>query len=196
MIIGITGHKRSGKDTTYQIIQQIYPYAERRAFADKLKQSAAALLGIPVEEIERLKTDPSYHLTVQHFNVFEYSPIAQMNVRTFLQRYGTEAHREVFGEDFWLEQCLPRDEMSNYLDHKKLIVVTDVRFDNEASWIIRMGGDIWSLNRDAVKDESDEHASEVPVDGDYVSVKIDNNGTLDDLYTKIETELEINGFHR
>ena len=30
-----------------------------------------------------------------------------MTFREFLQRYGTEAHRDVFGKDFWLEYTLP-----------------------------------------------------------------------------------------
>jgi len=55
MVIGLNGRLKSGKDTTYQIIQELYPHAERVSFADKLKDSAAASLNMPREMLETLK---------------------------------------------------------------------------------------------------------------------------------------------
>lgn len=52
MIIGISGKKNSGKDTIADMIQQIDPKWERKAFANKLKEFLASILNIPVSKFE------------------------------------------------------------------------------------------------------------------------------------------------
>src|SRR5881394_3350138 len=101
MIIGLNGRMRSGKDTVAHILTKHFSNIERVAFAGKLKQSAAASLGISVETLEDLKLREDVYI-----QVVQDPHIIDFNIRQYLQRYGTEAHRDVFGDDFWVEQVL------------------------------------------------------------------------------------------
>jgi len=184
MIIGLNGRLRSGKDTTYSIIQDLYPHAERVSFADKLKDSAAASLGIDRELMEELKNEEEVRL-VFAFPVEGYEELYQkmqdyqMTIREYLQRYGTESHREVFGTDFWVDMALPLDT-----DHSdRLLVVTDVRFPNEARRVKDLGGQVWKIERDTRTVFSD-HPSEQNLDK-YVDVFVDNTRSLYELRTNL-----------
>jgi len=99
----------------------------------------------------------------------------QMTIREYLQRYGTESHREVFGTDFWVDMALPIDT-----DHSdKLLVVTDVRFPNEATRVKDLGGQVWKIERETETAHGD-HPSEQDLD-QWVDVFVDNTGSLYDL---------------
>src|SRR6516165_2411699 len=113
MLIGLTGLKGVGKDTVAAILVKDYNY-ERRAFADPLKKSVAALFDIPFHMVDKLKNDPSIRVTlVKHDYGLDQMRWAghgnDLTFREFLQRYGTEAHRDVpeMGHDFWVELLLP-----------------------------------------------------------------------------------------
>jgi hypothetical protein len=184
MIIGLTGKKQSGKDTTYKIIKGAYDNQGfhtpviRIGFADKVKEATANLLGLDLELIEKYKQledipqlyiegngedSPGNHIAISH-------PL-NLSVRNILQRMGTEVGRNMFGQDFWLQQAL-----SPNIDHsKKVIVVTDVRFDNEAEWIKNLGGYIWRIERESNNLE-DSHSSEVPISDSLVDFTVNNNG--------------------
>jgi dephospho-CoA kinase len=206
MIIGLAGQKESGKDTVAAYLVKKYRF-ERRAFADPLKRSVAALLEIPFHEVDQFKLDEHVFVSVGYKNqalpiVHEvirdyktggerlgkqispnamWSPIREMTFRQFLQHYGTESHRDVFGVDFWLDHTLP---VNGYYPGRN-IAITDVRFDNEAERIKRVEGYVIEIKRPNLK--SDTHVSEqIDFDTDYV---LYNDGTLDDLWSKIEDML-------
>ena len=184
MIIGLNGRLKSGKDTTFSIIQNLYPHAERVSFADKLKDSAAASLNLPRDLMEELKNEEDIKLVfafpVEGYDRL-YSRVShyEMNIREYLQRYGTESHREVFGTDFWVDMALPLD-----IEHSdRLLVVTDVRFPNEAIRVLDLGGQIWKIERETATAHSD-HPSEQDLDK-WVDVFVDNTGSLDELQEKL-----------
>jgi hypothetical protein len=102
-----------------------------------------------------------------------------------LQRYGTEAHRDVFGEDFWVTQAM------NGLAVTSRIVFTDVRFPNEAAAIDRKGGHVIRLERPGASIAEQYHASEQILQADYV---VQNDGTIDDLHRKLDEIMEANGY--
>jgi Deoxynucleotide monophosphate kinase len=158
MIVGLTGRKGHGKDTAAAELVWRNGWT-RLAFADALKESAAALFDVPVETWDVLKNNP-------HALVSLTAPAygSSMTVREFLQRYGTEAHREVFGDSFWLdviEKQLAASRSSRlHSAGWPNIVVTDVRFDNEAALIRKYGGIVVEVYRPQVVDAGDTHASE------------------------------------
>src|SRR5581483_8223489 len=154
MLIGLNGKLKSGKDTTFQMLhdfrkeRDLSPLPERISFADKLKDSAAAVLGIDRHTLDEWKNNEDiYYAPRQDFpkgrNFFDDIAIAddisrryKFTVREFLQRYGTEGHRDIFGDDFWVDMALPKD-----LDHsQRLLVVTDMRFPNEARRVKELEG--------------------------------------------------------
>ncbi len=168
MILGLTGRAGSGKDTVYKRLVLKWPNyeipnvkIERASFADKMKQSVANLLDLTLEEIEILKNSE------QRCAGSLYNP---MTMRRFLQRYGTESHREVFGDNFWVDAAIPPN-----LNHEgKIIVVTDVRFENEADRIRSLGGFIARVEGpdDSISSGASGHPSEAGVsDVDFI---IDN----------------------
>jgi hypothetical protein len=176
MLIGLNGRLKAGKDTTYGLINEIVPGgAERVSFAEPLKRSAAAAIGIDVETLEELKGREGlfYELKVPVTD-----DVFRFNVRQYLQWYGTEAHREVFGDNFWVDQALPPD-----LDHSdRLIVVTDMRFPNEAQRVKDLEGITVKVERETATAHA-AHASEQNIDH-MIDYFLDNTGTLDDLYTE------------
>lgn len=97
--------------------------------------------------------------------------------RRLLQDVGVAA-REVFGEDIWLDATL------GDLDPDDRVVVTDVRFRNEASAISDAGGIIVRITRPGVGPAND-HVSEVDLDDWGFDATITNDGTIADLRRKI-----------
>jgi hypothetical protein len=108
-----------------------------------------------------------------------------MNGRELLQRYGTEAHRDVFGSDFWVDMALPLAT-----DHEdKILVVTDMRFPNEVARVKELKGQTWKIIRETSSLHKD-HASEQNLD-DEIDVFVNNTGTIDDLRKVIKEILPV-----
>lgn len=181
MIVGFTGLKGSGKDTAAQaLIDRGYI---KVAFADQLKDAVAALFKIKREDIELLKNDLSW---VEIRWPLSDGAVALWSFREFLQRFGTEMGREVFGEDFWIQQWTRRlvqivpGEMMMPEGITVNAVAPDVRFPNEYHVIRDLGGFTISVVRSGL--ESDGHASEAGTFSDYV---IENDGTIEELHAKV-----------
>lgn len=186
MLIGLNGPARCGKDTVFNMLRDGAAVSglvvKRFAFADLLKLSAARALGFDgtteecVEFCNQIKEE-GVGITVA-------SPskcLRALSGREFLQRYGTEAHRDVFDTNFWVEAALPVDyEVPTGEVH----VFTDVRFTNEAERIRRVGGRVWRIQRERSITES-AHASEKPLPLDLVDYGIPNNGSLEELQDKV-----------
>lgn len=174
-VIGLCGPARAGKDTTASLIAEEYDgKVIRQGFADKLKLSFARIV----------KPECDLQWALDFCNTFKVGGAASFNDptgvatvtgRQALQRYGTEAHRDVFGEDFWLDAVVPEGRSDC-----DLLVIPDLRFPNEAERVLERGGEVWRVNRPDA-DPVEGHASEVPIPDELVSVEIDNAGSIDDL---------------
>jgi len=198
MIVGLSGLSGSGKDTVAAYLIKEHQF-ERIAFADKVKQSIARTFDIPFREVEQLKDDDTVYVALGYKNQPQgmaekagvshmWSPIRELTFGEFMQYFATEGHRDVFGQYFWVEQCLPVDGF--YAGRK--IVVTDVRFREEADRIRVLGGSVVKIVSPVPHKPSprhNEHVSEVQSDLGYIAHRIDNNGTIDDLMVKIEEML-------
>lgn len=165
MLIGLTGRAQAGKDTVYERARHIYgDRVQRRSFADLLYRSAATTLGVHDSNLRSWKANPDVTIEVVHR---EWGALHTTDVRSYLQRYGTEAHRDLFGSDFWVDQL----DLSH--DPDAIVFVTDVRFDNEAQAIIDAGGCIVQVFGPETAD--DAHRSEAGVDPDLVLGTLDNS---------------------
>lgn len=169
MIIGINGVKGAGKDTLGTYLADNYGF-ELLSFAALLKESFAALFDIPVEDLESLKNDPVAMVTLTYRSGLQI----EMTVRTALQRYGTEAHRDVFGTDFWIEQAY----RVHSLDYSKLYAWTDARFKNELLSVRTLGGINVRVDR-TVAEDGDAHVSEEAPPAELIDYTLDNNRDIE-----------------
>lgn len=176
MLIGFHGRKQAGKDTAFQRLTELYRppgyNVERASFADLLYRSAAAALGVTVEELYEWKVDPQVRIEiVRRRRPFGWrrTVIHSLTFRRYLQFYGTEAHRDIFGDDFWV------DAVKLY-HQDRIVAVTDVRFPNEAEAIRKYGGVIVQLvGPPEVEHAGDGHESEKPLPTELVDFVIDNS---------------------
>jgi hypothetical protein len=185
MLIGLTGAIASGKDTTYERIKELYPNEEviRVGYADKMKDSIAALFGIDRSVIEAAKRDDDSMITFESLAADE--TVVHMSFREFIQNYGTEAHRGVFGYDFWLDAALPKD-----FDHSgKIVCVTDARFENELQRVVDLGGtNILVVGEEVGSEREATHESENSINLDLVSYTIDNR-EREDRFAAIDQQI-------
>jgi len=188
-VIGLTGRARSGKNTVAAMIADLLPVERvaEGAFADAVKVSAARALGVPftgddvgIAAVRRWADEFKLDHTVQV--VRDGQVLHEITGRSYLQRYGTEAHRELFDPDFWV------NVVDLNPDGVDVLVMTDVRFPNEAEVIREQGGEVWQI----VGDDSgatDEHASERPLPPQLIDRELVNRGTLDQLRAQVEVAL-------
>lgn len=179
MLIGLTGRKQSGKDTFYQILSSEPANGQpvlRLSFADKMKESFAALFDIQLAEIEHWKNEWVDWAAIR----YQAAAHKRFQMRELLQRYGTEAHREIFGNDFWVNMLFTERLVAD-LD-RAMFVVTDVRFKNEAERIKELGGHIVKIEREDLDNVTDLHASEQPITNELIDLTLANPYPHMDLY--------------
>lgn len=193
--IGITGVAGAGKDTVYDRLRALGgDRFVRLSVADPLKDSIAALFGVSLEHLEVLKRDPQAFVQVRSGIAengrkkklgTELYRVVDFSMRQFMQRYGTESHRDVFGEDFWVDAWERKSEVMHFeagrttLDaavkgwSPLTVVNTSVRFRNEAARIHKLGGVVWHVEGPQ-DDGAAGHESESELPSNMIDARIDN----------------------
>lgn len=177
MLIGLTGKAGSGKDTVGEFLKDTFNF-NTYAFADPLKEAAAIAFGVDVSVF--------YDRDVKETE----DPFWNITYREIAQKFGTECMRDQFRDDFWIKRAemeLQRLNEQNDTGKRVRFCVTDVRFPNEAAWIKDAGGIIMEVVRDGVEDIAlSGHASETMMSQINPDIRIINDGTLEDLYAKVD----------
>lgn len=182
-IIGLTGPAGAGKDTAALHLCAAYGFASF-ALADPIRKGIMAMFDMAeVELVDRSKKEqPIYWLGK--------SP------RQLMQTLGTEWGRQHVADDIWLRLADQRiahlTANAKYLGLKG-IVITDIRFPNEAEWI-RQRGDLVHITRQSkcLNQSTAKHASEqgiAPLDCESILI---NDSTIADLYRQIEAAIGFN----
>jgi len=191
-LIGLHGRLRSGKNEAVEFIREAADpgIVQRAAFADKIKLSAALALGFEPESVE--EAIEICNLIKEHYWVsvtdVDNNTFGEVTGREFLQRYGTESHRNIFGEEFWLDALLPRSSAPLYAQFPgtDVLVVTDVRFENEAYRIRMLGGEVWYIEAEQRLGPRDEHISEQLLADHWLTRTVSNNTDLLDFEQAIK----------
>ena len=97
-------------------------------------------------------------------------------VRSLLQRFGTQVGRMILGENVWVDTALR--------DLSKRTVFTDVRFPNEADAIRSRHGIVIRVERSGVGPVN-SHPSETGLDHYSFDVVIQNDGTIEEFHASI-----------
>lgn len=182
MIIGLTGLKNSGKGTVANILAEEYGYMQL-SFASKVKQVCSVLFGW---DRSMLEGDTVYSRTWREKPDTFWSEKLNMDFtpRKAMQLIGTEVFREHFHPDIWV--FILEKNLSIFKDD---VVVSDIRFENEAALVRKRGGVIWRIERNETN--TDAHSSEMAMESIRVDAIIKNDGYIVDLEKKI-TELMTN----
>lgn len=166
-VIGLAGRARVGKDSVAEMLLRIGAARYRYSFAAPIKAMLLAAFRIDMDG-----PDWAYRKeqAVPHLGV---SP------RRLAQTLGTEWGRQMIHPDIWVKEA-----QLHMMENGPGMVISDVRFDNEAEWVRLIGGKVIHITRtDAPVVRP--HASEngVPThDGDW---HLDNSGTLAELRTRV-----------
>ena len=183
VLIGLVGRARSGKDTFANELKAKLPCVFTLACADPLKKACAELYGIPLNHFydDDLKEIPH--------EKYKKSP------RQMCKDLGTEYLRHQVDENFLVERM--KETVNEYASHPYMshIIVTDVRFANEASAVFQMGGTIVYINADErlgpLPKDAHESEKQIAQIGAWDGVKdIYNNGTKEEYLDNVQKFIE------
>jgi hypothetical protein len=157
-LIGLVGKKQAGKDSFASILVEKYGYT-RLAFADPVKEVCRHLFDFNEQQLNgdaKEVVDARWCVTP----------------RETFQMMGTDFVRNHLNEDHFLK----------LLDGKRRrlstpIVISDVRFPNEAAYVLKQGGILVKIDRNIIHE--DAHVSEA-VDTIRCDYTIENNGNLEE----------------
>lgn len=182
-IIGLAGRAGAGKDTAAAYLVDHYGF-HRFAFADGLRGMLLNLLD---------------HTNIDHTWVtdpkLKEMPIPGIGAsyRQLAQTLGTEWARQHFGDDFWLRVAdlhlglQPHSGMSAPLHDR--IVISDVRFFNEAKWIRSRGGLVIRVER--ASQAVPPHISEQLANEIEVYSTLTNDGEISKLHRQLDRIAEL-----
>jgi hypothetical protein len=176
ILIGLTGHAGSGKDTVRAFMEQ--EAFVGLAFADGIR-------GMLRELLTSAGIDDAYidDRTLKEAII----PELGVSYRHMAQSLGTEWARNL-RRDFWLRiaAAFVVDQMDAGETH---FVISDVRFANEAEWVRNKGGQIWRIHREGLAGVR-PHVSESGIDNIKPTRTIHNNGSTADLAEAVALAIE------
>jgi hypothetical protein len=178
MLIGITGHKFSGKSTVTNMLSEMLGY-ETHSFADKLKDVTCILSGCTREDLENYDFKEN-ELVPDYLRPYCLNA-DKPTYRAFLQRFGSEVMRGV-NDNIWIDCTL-----SNCSENA---IISDVRFPNEAKAIREHGGIIIKVVRVGVA-TNDTHQSETHIDEIEADYTIWNGTTMENLVAAVGSIVRI-----
>jgi len=180
LILGIMGKKRSGKDTFAARLVAEHGFT-RIGFADALKDVALELDPIvDVIELGRERGVEEVRLSDVLGPELDWEVAKELpEVRRILQALGVAVRNHV-GEDVWVRAAMAKADAV-----PGPVVITDVRFPNEADFIRHSGGQLVRITRHGLE-AADEHISETALDGRAADFLVTNNGTVGALHSKAD----------
>ena len=169
-LIGLTGKARGGKDAAGDHIRDTCGFSTY-AMAAPVKEACRVIFGWDYRHLHgHLKDvlDPIYNVTP----------------RAAIQKLGTEFGRNMINNDIWTIKA------ENEIKVRSSLVITDIRYNNEAEIILENGGIIIDIKRcrggRALISGVENHSSEKGINPNLITDTVTNNGSLVDLYKKID----------
>lgn len=183
-LIGLTGRMGCGKSTVATHLMQEHGFTEY-SFAQPLKEMVCMLLGLTESELEQKKRSDLPILPGRGEANFP-------TMRRVLQTLGTEWGRQNIHPELWLAIAEQRLHAMAEWQHLERIVISDVRFENEAAFIRSRGGVIVHIHRPLHMPAS-KHASERALWVDDADILITNDGTQGQLFQRVTDALHAHG---
>ena len=187
MILGLSGKALAGKDTVADYLIDHYFWTRKTGFATNLKLACMEVFNLTEFQVfeqagKSAKLDTAVVVDVDmlvsllnwmgkthevSLNDRDYSHIVGENLHTprdILQFVGTEVMR-YYASDYHMEVVF------RSVDRSENVIITDVRFPNEAQSILDNGGKLVRISRpDRLREKygasiNSTHASEIALDG-------------------------------
>ena len=218
MIIGIVGFAGSGKGTVGDILVNDHDFT-KLSFADAVKDATSAIFGWPRHLLEG-DTDESRKFRETKDEFWSARLGRDFIPRLAMQLMGTEAGRNVFHQNLWVDVVERRIRQLQEVNFNH-IVIPDVRFPNEIEWMRSKGGFAVRVTRgpdpdwydtaiianknadtheqisrksaavDALIDQYKIHYSEWAWAGQIMDYQLDNNGSISMLEADIGHMLKV-----
>lgn len=148
-LIGLVGYARAGKDT----VAGMMPGFERVGFADALKELLREVNPEVSHSYDKYAPpDRMDYQTALRTNGADWVK-DNTNARDYMVRLGRGV-RDILGADTWLNVGMAKADA--LLADGENVVITDVRYLNEAQAIVDRGGELWYIERDAEGAANDE----------------------------------------
>jgi hypothetical protein len=182
MLIGVVGLIGSGKDTVSKRLEEKHGF-RRDSFAKSLKDAVSAMFNWDREMLEG-NGDDSRQWREQPDEFWSKKFGKTVTPRWVLQHFGTEVMRQHMHDAIWIDSCLSRYD-------GRPTVISDTRFQNELKTIKENKGQIILVKRGELPtreqmQDKGAHKSEWDWMGWNFDHVIDNDGTKEDLYKKVD----------
>jgi hypothetical protein len=182
MLIGIVGLIGSGKDTVAKRLVDKHGFV-KDSFAKSLKDAVSAMFNWDRKMLEG-DTKESREWREKPDEFWSKQMGKEVTPRWVLQYFGTEVMRQNMYDAIWVDSVVNRY-------NGQPTVISDTRFQNEIKTIKAHGGKIICVNKGHLPTRDwmwahNFHKSEwdwIGTDYDFV---IENTGTLDELYEKVD----------
>lgn len=200
MIIGLCSKKRSGKTTSFKMLEDMFA---SKGVEVKEIMFAGPLKSFICESYDYITMDMVEDQSIKELDLFSFVfteelllgveaywdvkvsreclDVEKTSIRGFLQYLGTDVLRSV-------DDKIHIRAAHKQVDPSKINIITDVRFMNEYEYLSKLDGFVSiALKRD-LGELCDTHLSEQGVEDVQAmcSVVIENNGTLEDLRQSLE----------
>ena len=185
-LIALTGFKRCGKDTAGLYLIENHNYI-KYSFAGALKSACSEIFMFDYEQTEGSKKE-------------DFDERWNINPRKVFQRFGTEIFRDSLEQffpemkhlknNFWIYRFKIWYQEQVKKNPNVRIVVTDVRFQNEADIIKELGGVIIKVSRKNIMTD-DKHASEINILNINADYNINNNSSIKNYYKNLKSILDL-----
>lgn len=181
-VVGVCGYKRSGKDSIADRLCEKAGYHKMR-LSDPLKNICKTLFGFSSEQLESdLKevVDERWNATPRHIMQFVGTEIMQFKMQEISDK---------FNRQFWITKLIQDMEKDS---HKwQRVVIPDIRFKHEHDLLKQIFGDRYVLVKVILADhelnkQDDKHVSETEWESLHHDYLVQNNGTLQELYKKVD----------
>ena len=179
VLIGLAGRSGCGKDTIAQHLIKRHRF-EAVSLAEPIRRGLQAMFGLTCAQLNDRE--------------LKDSPLAWIN-RTpsqLMQTLGTEWGRHCVHEEIWLLVAKQRIADLRRWEKPADIVLTDLRFENEARFVRDLGGVVWHVKRPGYHNEArGDHASERGIIRLPGEERIVNAGDLDCLFEQVDDSLAL-----
>jgi len=171
LLVGLVGRAGSGKDTAFCLIRDLLRDKEvvRVAFGDEVKKELSTNTGVSVDTIVAKK---------KYF-------------RKKLQYWGTE-YRRSQDENYWINKI--KKEVDFLMGVSDLVVITDIRFSNEADFVKDRGGIIIKITSPENRLLKSGHLSEIGQASITPDWLLPNEGDLSDMGHGLKYIMSEHGF--